>query len=211
MSNAFPFPYLPSKHTPIPSPLSLLTNPTTPTSWLWHSPTLGHQAFTGPRASPTDVLQGHRLLHMHLEPCVLFGWCFSPWELWGYWLVHIVVPPVGLQTPLAPWVLTLVPLLVTLSSVKWLAESIHLFICQALVELHRRQLYQAPVSKHLLASKNSVWILWLYMGWIPMWGSFWMAFPSVSALHFVSVSPSMGILFLVYYPSVLTVGAFFFF
>ena len=44
-----------------------------------------------------------------------------------------------------------------------------------------------------------------------MWGSFWMAFPSVSALHFVSVSPSMGILFLVYYPSVLTVGAFFFF
>jgi hypothetical protein len=20
-------------------------------------------------------------------------WCFSPWKLWGYWLVHIVVPP----------------------------------------------------------------------------------------------------------------------
>ena len=34
-----------------------------------------------------------------------------------------------------------------------MAESIHLFICQALVELLRRQLYQAPVSKHLLASK----------------------------------------------------------
>ena len=132
MSNAFPFPHLPSKHTPIPSPLPLLTNPPTPTSWLWHSPTLGHQAFTGPRASPTDVLQGHRLLYMHLEPCVLFGWCFSPWELWGYWLVHIVVPPVGLQTPLAPWILTLVPLLVTLCSVQWLAESIHLFICQVL-------------------------------------------------------------------------------
>ena len=77
MSNAFPFPYLPSKHTPIPSPLSLLTNPTTPTSWLWHSPTLGHQAFTVLRASPTDEQQGHRLLHMHLEPCVLFSWCFS--------------------------------------------------------------------------------------------------------------------------------------
>ena len=25
----------------------------------------------------------------------------------GYWLVHIVVPPIGLQTPLAPWVLSL--------------------------------------------------------------------------------------------------------
>ena len=24
----------------------------------------------------------------------------------GYWLVHIVVPPIGLQTPLDPWVLT---------------------------------------------------------------------------------------------------------
>ena len=150
MSNAFPFPHLPSKHTPIPSPLSLLTNPTTPTSWLWHSPTLGHQAFTALRASPTDEQQGHHLLHMHLEPGVLFGWCFSPRELW---LVHIVVPPMGLQTPSVPWILTLVPLLVTLCSVQWLAESIHLFICQALVELLRRQLYQASVSKHLLASK----------------------------------------------------------
>jgi hypothetical protein len=25
----------------------------------------------------------------------------------GYWLVHIVVPPIGLQTPSAPWVLSL--------------------------------------------------------------------------------------------------------
>uniref|UniRef100_A0A0V1KHN4 Uncharacterized protein n=1 Tax=Trichinella nativa TaxID=6335 RepID=A0A0V1KHN4_9BILA len=29
------------------------------------------------------------------------------------------------------------------------------------------------------------------MGWIPRWGSLWMAFPSVSAPHFVSVTPSM--------------------
>jgi hypothetical protein len=27
----------------------------------------------------------------------------------GYWLVHIVVPPIGLQTLLAPWVLSLAP------------------------------------------------------------------------------------------------------
>jgi hypothetical protein len=26
-----------------------------------------------------------------------------------YWLVHIVVPPVGLKIPLAPWVLSLAP------------------------------------------------------------------------------------------------------
>jgi hypothetical protein len=27
----------------------------------------------------------------------------------GYWLVHIVLPPIGLQTPSAPWVLSLAP------------------------------------------------------------------------------------------------------
>jgi hypothetical protein len=27
----------------------------------------------------------------------------------GYWLVHIVVPPIGLQFLLAPWVLSLAP------------------------------------------------------------------------------------------------------
>jgi hypothetical protein len=27
----------------------------------------------------------------------------------GYWLVHIVVPPIGLQIPLAPWILSLAP------------------------------------------------------------------------------------------------------
>jgi hypothetical protein len=33
------------------------------------------------------------------------------------------------------------------------------------------------------------------MGWISRWGSLWMVIPSVSALNFVSVTPSMGILF----------------
>ena len=58
----------------------------------------------------------------------------------------------GLQTPSAPWVLSLAPSLGTLCSVQWMAVSIHFCICQALAEPLRRQLYQAPVSKHLLAS-----------------------------------------------------------
>ena len=33
------------------------------------------------------------------------------------------------------------------------------------------------------------------MGWIPMWGSLWMVHPLVLAPNFVSVTPSMGILF----------------
>ena len=30
-------------------------------------------------------------------------------KIGGYWLVHIVVPPIGLRIPLAPWVLSLAP------------------------------------------------------------------------------------------------------
>ena len=83
---------------------------------------------------------------------LLFVCLFSSKEIWGCWLVHIVVPPMGLQTPLAPWVLSLAPSLGTLCSVQWMAVSIHFCICQALAEPLRRQLYQAPVSKLLLAS-----------------------------------------------------------
>ena len=42
---------------------------------------------------------------------------------------------------------------------------------------------------------NSVWVWWLYIEWIPRWGSLWMAFLSVSVPHFVSVSPPMNIFF----------------
>jgi hypothetical protein len=75
-----------------------------------------------------------------------------PWSSGGYWLVHIVVQTIGLQTPSAPWVLSLAPPLGTLCSVQWMAVSMHFLICQALTESLRRQLYQAPVSKLLLAS-----------------------------------------------------------
>jgi hypothetical protein len=42
---------------------------------------------------------------------------------------------------------------------------------------------------------NSVCDWWLFMGWIPEWGSLWMVHPFVSAPNFVSVTPSMDILF----------------
>ena len=50
----------------------------------------------GPLSS--DGQLGHLLIHMQLESSAL-----------GYWLVHNVVPPIGLQTPLVPWVLSLAP------------------------------------------------------------------------------------------------------
>ena len=70
----------------------------------------------------------------------------------GVCLVDIVVLPMGLQTPSALSVLSLTPPLGTLCSVLWLATSIHICIGQALAEPLRGQLYQAPVSKHFLAS-----------------------------------------------------------
>jgi hypothetical protein len=66
--------------------------------------------------------------------------------------VHIVVPPMWLQTPSTPWVLSLALPLGTLCSVQWLTESIYHGIYQELVEPLGRQLYQASISKHLLAS-----------------------------------------------------------
>jgi hypothetical protein len=120
--NCYPLSQFPLWKPPIPSPLILIlwgcspTHPPTPASQPSHSPTLGHRAFTGPRtSSPTDVQQGHPLLHMWLElwvpPCVLFGWWFSRWDLGGggVWLLDIIVLAVGLQTPSAPSVLSLTP------------------------------------------------------------------------------------------------------
>jgi uncharacterized membrane protein len=67
-----------------------------------------------------------------------------------YWLVHIVVLSMGLQTPSAPWVLSLAPSLGILCFIQWMAGIIYFGICQALAEPLRRQLYQVPASKHLL-------------------------------------------------------------
>jgi hypothetical protein len=63
-----------------------------------------------------------------------------------------VVLPLGLQMPSAPSVLSLTPSLRIPCSAQWLAASICLFICQTLVEPHRKQLFQSPVSMHFLAS-----------------------------------------------------------
>jgi hypothetical protein len=67
-------------------------------------------------------------------PMCILGWWFSLWEHWGIWLVHIVVLPMGLQTPSDPSVLVLTLPLGSTCSVQWLAMSIHICIDQALAE-----------------------------------------------------------------------------
>ena len=157
ISNGIPFPGFPSD-----KPLSYTHSPCSPTHSL-PLPCLGISLHAGIKTSqdqgslfPLLSNKAGDLLHMQLEPwvppCVLFGWWFSPWVLWAYWLVHMFVPPMGLQTSSALSVPSLAPPLGTLYSVQWLVESIQLCICQALAEPLSRQLYQAPFSKHLLAS-----------------------------------------------------------
>ena len=40
-------------------------------------------------------------------------------------------------------------------------------------------------QQELLGIGNSVWVWCLQMPWIPRWGSFWIAFPSISVPLFV--------------------------
>jgi hypothetical protein len=90
----------------------------------------------------------------------------------------------------------LTPLLGTLCKVQWLATSIQCCISKALAGPLWRQPYQAPLSLHFLAST----IVSRFGNYI--WNespggtvSGWMAFPSVSALHFTSIFAPVSILF----------------
>jgi hypothetical protein len=107
----------------------------------------------GPRASPPiDVHQGHPLLCIQLEPwvppCVLLDCWFRPWEPWLGFSYGVANP----FSSFSPFSNSSIGDPVHAHSVQWLAESICLCICQTLTEPFRRQVYQAPVSKHFLAS-----------------------------------------------------------
>ena len=68
------------------------------------------------------------------------------------WLVDTVVLSMRLQIPSAPSVLSLTPPLGSPCSIRWLAASIRICISKALAEPLRKHTYQAPISKHFLAS-----------------------------------------------------------
>jgi hypothetical protein len=88
-----------------------------------------------------------------MGPSTIHGWWFSLWDLWSVWLLGTVVLPMGLQIPLAPLVLPLIPPVGSPCSIWWLAASI--CIGQVLAEPLKGQIYQAPVSKCILASAKS--------------------------------------------------------
>jgi hypothetical protein len=181
---------------PYPLPPLPVPQPTHSHSWSWHSPILGHRTFTGPRASPPiDDRLVHPLLHIQLEPqispCVFFDWWFSSKELWGYWLVHIVVPPRPLQLP-GYFSSSFIgnPVLLPMDDYEH-----QLLYLPGTGRAPQETAISGSCQQALVGICHSVWVWWLFMGWIAKWGGLWMAVPSVSAPNFVSVTPSMGTLF----------------
>jgi hypothetical protein len=170
--NVIPFPSFLSENPLSPPPL--LPNPPTPASWPWQSPILGHRTFTGPRASPPiDDQLGHPLLHMQLElqvpPCVFFHWWFSPRELCGYWLVHIVVPPANPFRSLGTFSSSFIGNLVLCPMDDFEHTLLYL---PGTGRASQETAISGSCQQNLVDNCNSVWVWWLFMGWIPRWGTF---------------------------------------
>jgi hypothetical protein len=104
--SSFTFPML-SQKSPIPSPP--LPYPHTPTSWPWCSPVLRHIKFAWPMGLS---------FHWWLARPFSDTYAARDTSSTGYWLVHIIVPPIGLQIPLAPSILSLAPPLGALWSIQ---------------------------------------------------------------------------------------------
>jgi hypothetical protein len=148
--------------TPSPNPTMALsslsfvpTHSPSLTLLLQHPSTLGHQTPIWLRVYPSiDTKQGHPLLLTYLEPwippCTLLGWWSSLREHWVVRPTDFVLP-MELQSPSAPPVLLPALPLGSLSSVSWLALSIHLCFGEWLVKPPKEQPHQIPVSKLLLA------------------------------------------------------------
>jgi hypothetical protein len=84
--------------SPLYPPPALLPYPPTHSSWPWRSLELGHIKFARPRGLSSQ---------WWLTRPSSATYATRDTSSRGYWLVHIVVPPIGLQTPSAPWVLSL--------------------------------------------------------------------------------------------------------
>jgi hypothetical protein len=172
-----------SPKPPILSP-TLLPNPPTPASWPWHSPVLGHMIFAIPSASPPiDDRLGHPPLHMQLEA-----------QLWGVLVSLYCCSPYRIAD--------LFISLGTFSS-SFIGGSVFhpiddcehpLLYLPGIGISSQERAMSGSCQQNLSGICNSVWVWW-NMGWNSGWGSVCVVFPSVSALNFVSVTPSMGVLF----------------
>jgi hypothetical protein len=128
-----------------------------------------------------------------VPPCIFFGWWSSFLELHRVRPADTVAPPMRLQPPSVPSVPSSTPPSGTPCSIQWLAASIHLCTCQALAEPLRKQLYQASISKHFLASTITSGFGDCIWDGSP--GGTVSGWPFLQLPHFVSIFPPVSILF----------------
>ena len=143
--------------------------------------TLGHRAFTGSRTSiPITVWQGYALLHMQLEPwvpaCVQWVGGLGP-VISGVLVGSYCSSSYGGGNPFSSF---------HPSSSSSIGDPV-LSLMVGWQHPHKyfsgtgraSQVTAIPGSRQqaVVGIHNSVCVWWLYMGWIPRWGSLYMAFP----------------------------------
>jgi hypothetical protein len=155
ISNVIPFPSFPSEN-PLSTPHSLCS-PSHPLPYLvLEFPYTGAQSLHRTKGLSshwwsTRPSSATYIARATSSTSTFFDWCYSSKELW-YWLVHIDVPSMGLQSLSAPWLFLWI--------LDWDLVLCPMDDCEHLLlylpgtgrEPCRRQLYQAPVSMLLLAS-----------------------------------------------------------
>ena len=130
--------------------------------------------------------------------CYIYGWShvyilvggLVPGSSGGAWLVDIVVLPVRLQTPSTPSVLSPIGDHMISPMVGYKHQPLYL---SGSGRASQEAAISGSCQQALLGFQNSVWDWRQYTKGIHRWESLWMAFPSVSAPHFVS--PPIAVLF----------------
>ena len=128
-----------------------------PASWFWNSPVLGHMIFAIPRASPPiDGWLGYPLLHMQLET-----------QVWGVLVSSYCCSSYRFANPFSS--------LGTFSSSFIRGPVIHpigdyghllLYLPCIGIDSNKRAI-SGSCQQNLAGICNSVWVWWLFMGWIP--------------------------------------------
>jgi hypothetical protein len=149
---------------------------------------MGHIKFARPKdqgaSLPNDGQLGHLLLHMQLETqglgVLVSSYCYSTYRVADSFSSLCTFSSSSIAGPVFHPI----------------ADYEHplLYLPGTGVASQERAI-SGSCQESLSGICNSVWVWWLYMVWIPRWGSLWMVFASVLTLNFVSVIPSMGILF----------------
>jgi hypothetical protein len=135
--------------------------------------------FTIPRASPPiDGRLGYPLLHMQLET-----------QLWGVRVSSYCCSSYKVADPFRS-LGTFFSAFIRVPMFHPINDCEHPLLYLPGIDIASQERAMSGSCKQILAGLcNSVWVWWLYMGWIPRRGSLWMVFPSISAQNSFHVTP----------------------